>query len=95
MVGLSAVSSVQALELARHPFAATAEISRRTVTGAPLEVAHPAILTGAQLAGRCNNRGWYRANGNSRRENTAFIVRTAVYRVKGVRMEKQVENEGG
>jgi hypothetical protein len=64
------------------------------VTGSPLEVAHAAVLTGAQLAGCCNNRGWYRANGNSRRQNTVFLVRTAVYRVKGVRMEKHVENEG-
>jgi hypothetical protein len=89
LVRLSAVTSVQTSGFARHPLAATAEIPRRTVTGSPLEVTHAAILTGARLAGCCNNVRCYRSNGNTRRQNMAFIVRIVVHRMKEVKLEHE------
>jgi hypothetical protein len=53
-IGVPAVPPVLAARLAGHPLAAATKVPGRTVTGAPLEVAQPAVQTGAGPAGSWN-----------------------------------------
>lgn len=53
-VGVPAVAPVLAARSAGHALTSPTEVAGWTVTGATLDVAQPAVQTGAGLAGPCN-----------------------------------------